>query len=107
MVEAAAMNERDLTRQVRDFLRVLGAWEVKHRAGLGDRRGVPDVLACYRGRFVALEIKAPKGRLTPQQTAELEAVRRAGGIAAEVRSLEDVLVALRGVDANVWDRIRL
>jgi len=101
------VNERDLTRQVRDFLRVVGAWEVKHRAGLGDRRGIPDVLACYRGRFVAFEIKAPKGRLTPYQVAELEAVRHAGGIAAEVRSLEDVLAALGAVDASISDRVRV
>ena len=101
------MTERDLTRQVRDFLRILGAWEVKHRAGLGDRRGVPDILACYRGRFCAFEVKAPRGRLTPHQTAELEAVRRAGGIAAEVRSLEDVIAALRAVDAGISDRVRV
>ena len=101
------MNERDLTRQVRDFLRVLGAWEVKHRAGLGDRRGVPDILACYRGRFVAFEVKAPRGRLTPYQTAELEAVRHAGGIAAEVRSLEDVIAALRPVDSTIGERVKV
>jgi hypothetical protein len=44
--------------------------------------------------FVALEVK-DRGRLTPEQAGFLEVVRRAGGIAAEVRSVEDAEAALR------------
>ena len=96
--------ERDLTRQVRDLLHLLGAWEIKY---LGGRRGVPDVLACFRGRFVAIEVKAPKGRLSVAQEAELEAIREAGGIAIVARELEDVQRGLREVHGRVGERVRL
>lgn len=46
-------------------------------------------------QFVALEVKAPEGRVAPAQEAFLRAVARAGGLAAVVRSLEDVEAALR------------
>ena len=46
------------------------------------------------GVFVALEVKTPKGRVAPEQTMHLEIVRRAGGFAAVVRSVDDAKAAL-------------
>ena len=46
-------------------------------------------------QFVALEVKAPDGRVAPAQEAFLAAVTRAGGVAAVVRSLADVEAVLR------------
>jgi hypothetical protein len=43
--------------------------------------GRPDVVACIRGRFVAIEFKAPGKRPRPDQLAQLERVERAGGVA--------------------------
>lgn len=48
--------------------------------------------------FVALEVKAAKGRATEAQARFLGNVREAGGIAAIVRSKEDAARALHGVD---------
>ena len=39
-------------------------------------------------QFVALEVKAPNGRTTPEQEAFIQTVQDAGGIAAVVRSPE-------------------
>jgi len=46
------------------------------------------------GRFLALEVKTKRGRLTEQQAAFLDAVRAAGGVAACVRSPEEALAAI-------------
>ncbi len=46
-------------------------------------------------QFVALEVKSPGGRTTPAQAAFLHAVARAGGLAAVVRSIDDVEAILR------------
>lgn len=46
------------------------------------------------GRFLALEVKTPRGRLTAEQSAFLDAVARAGGVAACVRSPEEALAAI-------------
>lgn len=54
----------------------------------------PDMVGQRLAVFVALEVK-DKGRLTAEQAQFLEVVRRAGGIAAEVRSVEDAERSLR------------
>jgi hypothetical protein len=41
------------------------------------------------GRFVALEVKTPDGRVTEHQARFLARVRQHGGIAAVVRSVDD------------------
>lgn len=62
-------------------------------------RGVPagtaDIIGCYDGRFFALEVKAPGGKLTARQAAFLEEIREMGGIAAVVRSVDDAIEALK------------
>jgi hypothetical protein len=45
--------------------------------------------------FTALEVKSARGRVTPEQAHFIAAVRRANGIAAVVRSVEEALVFLR------------
>lgn len=52
------------------------------------------------GRFLALEVKTKRGRLTEQQAAFLEAVRAAGGVAACVRSPEEALAAIGAVSTS-------
>ena len=44
----------------------------------GDGIGWPDVLAVRGDRMIAAELKSDHGRLTPEQTAWLDALRDAG-----------------------------
>ena len=54
-------------------------------AGTGfGNSGVPDILCCFGGRFIAIECKAGKGKTTKLQDSNLEAIRNAGGIAMVV-----------------------
>jgi hypothetical protein len=46
--------------------------------------------------FAAVEVKAPTGRATPEQTAFLEHVTAAGGLAGIARSVEDAQAILSG-----------
>lgn len=48
------------------------------------------------GRFLAVEIKTPTGKATPEQLRFIEAVRARGGIAGIARSPEEALDLLRG-----------
>lgn len=52
--------------------------------------GFPDLLVCYQGRFVALEVKTDTGRPTGQQEFIMKMINEQGGIAKIVRSVEDV-----------------
>ncbi|GIV21714.1 MAG: hypothetical protein KatS3mg023_3465 [Armatimonadota bacterium] len=77
------------------YLQKRGAWCARIRGTWGQRRGLPDILACWRGHLIAIEVKTGKhARLSPQQKREHEALRAAGatvlvGDATEVvRQLE-------------------
>jgi VRR-NUC domain len=50
----------------------------------------PDMIGSTVAIFLSVECKAPKGKLTDKQTAWLEAVRKAGGIAIVARSVGDI-----------------
>jgi hypothetical protein len=63
-----------------------GGWrspvEAKIFKSLGVKSGVADLILLHDGRFYALELKAPGGRLTESQAAFLDDVEAAGGIVA-------------------------
>jgi len=59
-------------------------------------KGVSDINAVINGRFVAIEIKAPGGKVSDDQTEFQEKTRKAGGIAFVARSLTDVRDWMRG-----------
>ena len=42
--------------------------------GMG-RAGIPDIIGCYRGRFLGIECKAGNGKTTALQDLELEKIR--------------------------------
>ena len=50
------------------------------QAGMG-RAGVPDIIGCYRGLFVAFECKAGRNKPTALQEREINAIRTAKGLA--------------------------
>lgn len=62
--------------------------------GLGVRAGVSDILALHRGKFYALELKAPGGRPTPDQLTFGHEVREQGGFFSIATGLDDALRTL-------------
>lgn len=61
------------------------------------RSGVPDIVACVNGRFVAIECKAGTNKLTALQVREIEGIRRRGGVAvvANEENWEQVRTLIR------------
>ena len=59
--------------------------------------GVPDLIGWTEGgRFVAVEVKGPRGRVTDEQAAFIDLVRRSGGLAGVARSVADARAVLEG-----------
>lgn len=48
------------------------------------RSGIPDIVCCVNGKFVAIECKAGGNKPTELQTFEINAIRRAKGTAAVI-----------------------
>lgn len=104
------MKETQIKRAIIDFLRFQKDCEVfptltggmynpktKSYRPTMTRAGTPDLLVCYRGRFVGLEVKTAKGRLSDKQKLMIDAIEASGGVAAVVRSIEDVRKVLDGI----------
>lgn len=57
----------------------------------------PDMVGQRIAVFAAVEVKAERGRLTAQQSAWLEHISAAGGLAGVARSVDDAR-AILGID---------
>lgn len=91
--------ESAVVKRICTYLKAKGAWWVK-TTGVS-KVGCPDLLVCYRGWFIALEVKRPQiGRVSVKQHAELSKIIEADGIAQVVTSVEEVDRILRLIDAQ-------
>lgn len=92
------MKESTVQGRIIQALEQRGAWVVKvHQTGRG-RRGIPDVIACYRGIFLAIEVKAPGGQTTDHQRVQLRQIQAAGGHAMVASSVSKVMLLLDALD---------
>lgn len=63
--------------------------------------GFPDILVCYDGWFMGLEIKTPVGKPTMQQMKVIEDIGKSGGIGAIVRSVDEVKQLFAELDGDI------
>lgn len=56
--------------------------------------GSSDIIGIYKGKFLAIEVKTPTGRVTAEQSVFLATVKAHGGLAGVCRSLDDALKLL-------------
>ena len=99
------MREQDIQRLIMLALSEAGCLIWRNNVGvLKNAAGIPikfglcvgssDLIGLYRGRFLAVEIKTPTGKATPEQLRFIEAVKRHGGIAGIARSPADAVALL-------------
>ncbi len=123
------MKEKAIETQIKSFLRYHGAWAQKvhsgaimksytrktgfykgmsqmYRVKLADE-GTPDLLACVKGKFLAIEVKnSPKEVLAWKRSAETDrrsaaqhfqqdSIREAGGFTLVVSSVDELEEDLR------------
>ena len=95
------MNEAALINQIRKYLATVPEcffW--KEHGGQYGTAGIPDIIVCYKGRFIALEAKVGKNKPTKLQAATIDLIRKAGGTAAVVYSVDDVKAVMSEKEAN-------
>ncbi len=94
------MLEKDIVAAIKKYLASLGSdvffW--KEHGGPYGTSGVPDIICCYKGRFLGLECKLPNGRLSELQKRAIDKINQAGGIACRVESVEDVMMVISHAD---------
>ena len=72
------------------------AW--KEHGGIYGTAGIPDIIACINGRFVAFEVKTETGKLTKLQEITIQKIRNAKGQAFKVTSATEVAAILKELE---------
>jgi Holliday junction resolvase len=71
--------EWKVKKAVRLMLDRLGVYHFMPPANGFGRAGIPDIVGCMDGHFIAIECKAGKGKTTALQDRELNMILNAGG----------------------------
>ena len=80
----ASTPEHKVKTKLKKILDEMGIWHFSpYQAGMG-RAGIPDIIGCLDGYFIAIECKAGKGTTTALQERELNRILNAGGYALVV-----------------------
>jgi Holliday junction resolvase len=76
----ASTPEAKVKANVRKLLDELKIYHFMPPANGFGRAGIPDIIGCMDGQFIAIECKANKGTTTALQDRELDAIRNAWGL---------------------------
>ncbi len=87
--------EKDFENQIKQWFHTVGVypagypedrmkapqvgWYTKVWGGGYQKAGIPDIICCIQGEFVAVEVKAENGRPSELQLLNVERIEKAGG----------------------------
>lgn len=92
--EKAYADEAKLLSEVKWLLDMCFPYVWYNREDAKTVSGVPDILACVQGHFVAFELKDNIGKASAPQLAKIDCIVRSGGTAIVVRTISEVLAVL-------------
>jgi Holliday junction resolvase len=84
------VNEQKIQKKIVNFLEAEGHYVVK--VVQASKAGVPDILACVNGQFLAIEVKTPetKANVSALQEHNLAKITRSGGLSLVAWELAQV-----------------
>lgn len=71
--------EKNFENRIKKFLEDEGCYFIKHFANAYTKSGIPDLLVCCNGNFVAVEVKASNGKPSELQLYNIHKINEAGG----------------------------
>jgi len=94
--------EKKIQNSIMTFLKTVPLSNLaKIAQGPWSKGGISDIVGCYRGRSLAMEVKRRTEEPTALQTEYLNNNVRAGGFSAVVRSVADVKEVLKRVKNQI------
>jgi len=98
------MTEKSIVNAIMRYLKTVPhTFCFKEHGGMYGTAGLPDIICCIGGRFVAFEVKTPSGKLTKLQEITITKIRAAKGEAYKVTSIEDVQSILETLEVQTYD----
>jgi hypothetical protein len=90
------VTETDLKNRIMALLRTLpDSYFWRQGATPYGRAGVSDIIGCWDGQFVAMEVKVGDNKPTPAQYNFLQNIKQTGGLTLVPYSLDDVHAFLK------------
>ena len=86
-----------IVQKIKKYIRSRGGWVVKIHGGPYQDPGTPDLIVCYRGKFLAIEVKTPRGVASPEQLATQDDIITAEGRAIITSSVDDVAAVMDSI----------
>ena len=90
--------EGRLKKEIKALLDERGAFWSLIPGGSYAKTGDPDIVVCYKGRYVGIEAKTPVGMQSQWQRLREEQIKAAGGVYILARSTDDVRAMLDEID---------
>lgn len=94
-------SEQAIQSDILKYLKSVGAYTIKVSAAT--KAGIPDVIICYKGKFLAIEVKKPetKNNVSALQKANISMIEAAGGIATVAWSKDMVKTFIDNIDKEL------
>lgn len=90
--------EAKIGRAIRAYLEDAGAFTFKIHGGPQMMSGLPDIVCCFKGFFIGIEVKQPGQKPTPRQEFVHSQIKRAGGVAIVATCVDDVASVISKYD---------
>lgn len=92
--------EARLGHKIKDAVEARGAFVFKvHGSGMM-QAGLPDLIVCYKGRYIGLEVKMPGNSASKVQQLIHGRIHAAGGLAVVVYNVDEALSVLSEIDLD-------
>ena len=94
-------SEQAIQSDILKYLKSVGAYTIKVSAAT--KAGIPDIICCYKGRFIAIEVKRPEAKtnVSPLQVANITMIINAQGEALVAWDKEMVKTFINNIDKEI------
>ena len=94
-------SEQVIQSEIIKYLKSIGAYIIKVSAAT--KAGIPDIIGCYKGRFIAIEVKRPEAKtnVSPLQVANITMIINAQGEAIVAWDKEMVKTFINNIDKEI------
>jgi hypothetical protein len=82
--------ESAFQKECKELIEMMGGYVIKVHVSAYQSQGEPDLVCCFKGRFVAFELKIDGNKPSALQQEKIEDIKRAGGIALPVYSINEI-----------------
>lgn len=101
------MLEKKVENKIKKWLKDRNYWYFKVHGSIYQPAGIPDIIACINGKFVAIEVKRSDGGIVSElQKAQIQKIKDSGGLVGVAHNMEEFWQILKG-GGLIWCYINI